>query len=65
MNIVRVELLNRKATQSQVYQKGEIYQAKIRSDGYATLISYGRIVLAPHEYRIYIADQEYDKLLVK
>lgn len=59
---VRVELLQRKSTVSGIFQKGEVCQAQIRHNGDAVLTK-GNVVLKPNEYRIYISDNDFDKLL--
>jgi hypothetical protein len=62
---VKIELLNRKSTKvNSVFQAGTLHDAYIRSDGRAQITSGGTtLILAPHEFRVYIPEQDYDKLL--
>jgi hypothetical protein len=62
-NRIRIRLTQRKATKSRVYRAGEIYQAKIRTDGYA-VVNFG-VVFNPDEFELYISDDEFDKLLAR
>jgi hypothetical protein len=62
-NRLRIRLTKRKKTTSRVYRQGEIYEAKIRQDGYA-VVNFG-VVFHPDEFELYISDDEFDKLLAR
>ncbi len=61
MNRVRIRLLTRKETPSNIYREGEIFEAHIRSDMYA-VINLGA-VFKPDEYEIFFSEADYWQLL--
>lgn len=60
---VKIELLERKTFFGRVFEKGTILDAFLKPDGSIKAAYYPLLTIKPHQYQIYIPEQDYDKLL--
>lgn len=61
--MIKIELTQRKLYPGGMWQKGAILDGQMQRDGSVRLVRKPMVVIEPDEYRLYIPDHAYDRLL--